>query len=358
MAAEFPGVEIAVLIVFASIVLAGILWGLGKAFSYKRLENFGVEELLQSMVNAAIIGSFAAIMELVAAVSSSIVTPTCSEGTVIEQLICTLDAINDSLFLFFQELIQILNLLGYYQSISLDFGAFAIAPLANLGSVSSVLSAQLLSVNIIIILIGLNVQIGQFIGENALGLLLPVGLVLRTLFATRKVGGFLIALALGLYIFFPTFVLIFPDPQSDVQASTSVMQNFTNNSYYASLPIVELNDNYAIAGKIDLMSGRCFDADLVNSTGCNKTLVDQGFRVNVSTLSNLTVWETVLPENQSLDFSGDLTEITQSNNNAISKSLLYSVVAPLFSLIITIIFVKELASLLGSEIGIKTIASI
>jgi hypothetical protein len=358
MAAEFPGVEIAVIIVVASIILAGILWGVGKALGYKRIENFGIEELLQSMVNAAIIGSFAAIIELVGAISSSIVTPTCSEGTVIEQLVCNLNSLNDGLFLFFQELVQLLNLIGFYQAISLDFGSFAIDPFANLASVSSVLSAQLLSANLIIILIGLNVQIGHFIGENALGLLFPVGLVLRTLFATRKVGGFLIALSLGLFIFYPTFVLIFPDPHSDVTESTILMQNFTNNSFYASVPIVELNDNYAIAGKIDLMSGRCFDANLSNSTMCNQTLIDQGFRVNVSTIENVTVWDTVLPENQSIDFSGDLTQITQSNNNALSKSLLYSVLAPLFSLLITVIFVKELASLLGSEIGLKTMASI
>jgi hypothetical protein len=60
----------------------------------------------------------------------------------------------------------------------------------------------------------------------------------------------------------------------------------------------------------------------------------------------------------SADFSNDLTMIVQSAKVALSKSLLYAVVAPLFSLIVTIVFVKELASLLGSEIGLRTIASI
>lgn len=357
MAGEFPGVEIAVIIVTASIILAGIMIGLGKAFGYKRIENFGIEELLQSIVNAAIIGSFAAIIELIGSVSSSLVTPLCSQGTVIEQLICTLEFINVGLFSMFQELIQVVNLLGFYQSLALDFGAYSISPFVNLASVSNVLSAQLLSLNILMILVGLNIQIAQFIALNSLSLLFPLGLVLRTLFATRKVGGFLIALALGLYLFYPAFVLVFPDPQPTINQSAVIMQNFTNNTFYQTVPLVELNDNYAIAGKIDLMSGKCFDENLSNSTLCNETLIDYGIRVNTSNVSNITTWETIMP-NQSIDFSSDLTQISQNNTFALSRVLLYSVIAPLFSVLITVVFVKELASFLGSEIGLKTIASI
>ena len=358
MAGEFPGVEIAVIIVTASIVLAGILIGLGKALGYKRIESFGVEELIQSIINAAIIGSFAAITDLVGVVSSTIVTPTCSDGTVIEQLLCNLEFLSAGMYDMFQELVKILNILGYYQTIALDFGAFAISPFANLSAVSDVLSSQLLSMNMILIIVGLNIQVAEFIGANALGLLFPVGLVLRTVFATRKVGGFLIALSIGLYLFYPTFVLIFPDPQADLDYSAGLMANFSNNSFYQTIPVVDLNDNYAIAGKIDLMSGKCFDDNLSNTSLCNQTLIDQGFRVNTSNTSNVTVWETVMPTNLSTDFSGDLTLISQSNSVSMSKALLYSVVAPIFSLIVTIVFVKELASLLGSEIGLKTIASI
>ncbi|MBD3210639.1 hypothetical protein GF318_04635 [Candidatus Micrarchaeota archaeon] len=358
MAEEFVGVEIAVIVVTASITLAAILIGLGRAFGYKRIEHFGIEELLQSVVNAAIIGSFAAVIELVAAVSSSLVTETCTEGNVVEQLGCALQNINDLLFLFFQELVKVLTLVGYYQTIGLDFGAFEISPFNNLAAVSGVLSVQLLAANLILLLVGLNIQITNFIGQNALALLFPVGLVLRTLFATRKVGGFLIALSIGLFLFYPTFVLIFPGPENDLSNSTVAMQEFNNNSYYATLPVVDLNDNYAIAGKLDIMSGRCLEENLSNTSQCNQTLIDYGIMENVSNVSNVTVWEIALPENTTFDFSGDITYITQSNNNALSKSLLYSVVAPIFSLLVTVVFVKELSNILGSEIGIKTLTAI
>ncbi|HSB46901.1 MAG TPA: hypothetical protein VLD37_02720 [Candidatus Bilamarchaeum sp.] len=367
MAETFVGVEIAVIVVTASIVLAGLFIGLGRASGYKRLEVFGIEELVQSIINAAIIGSFAAIVELVGAVSASVVTSTCSAGSVITQLTCSLSLASDTSFSLFQEIVKILNIVGFYQGLSLDFGSFSIAPLSNLAAVSSILSAQLLALNGIIILIELNRQIATFIGQNALGLLFPVGLVMRTLFATRKIGGFLIGLAIGLYVFYPTFILIFPNPQNETNLTAQYAANFSNDSFYATLPVIDLNDNYAIAGKLDLLSGRCNPADyynLTNSTNVSNTtsMCDDFFQSqyllsNYSAITNTTYYTFTL-QNETVDFSGDLTFVVNRISNTLAKSALYAVLAPLFSLIITIIFVKELANLLGSEIGLRTIASI
>jgi hypothetical protein len=367
MAETFVGVETAVIVVTASIALAGLLIGIGRASGYKRLEIFGAEELVQSIINAAIIGSFAAIVELVGVVSSSLVTSACSTGSIIAQLTCSLQIASDTSFILFQEIVRILNIVGFYQSLSLDFGAFSIAPFINLDSVSSILSTQLLALNAIIILVELNKQIAIFIGQSALGLLFPVGLVLRTLFATRKVGGFLIGLAIGLYVFYPTFILIFPNPQNETNLTAQYAENFTNNSFYATLPVIDLNDNYAIAGKLDLLSGRCDPSNytnLTNSTNVSNTttMCDDFFQANylLSNTSNTTNYTTYtfLLQNETIDFSGDLTLTVNKISNSLAKSALYAVLAPIFSLIITIIFVKELANLLGSEIGLRTIASI
>ena len=358
--ADFVGIEIAVIIVTASIVLAGILIGLGRALGSKKIEHFGLEELIQSVVNAAIIGSFAAIVELVGAVSSSVVLDSCSAGNVVAQLSCTLNMVNTSTFSLFQQLVQTINLIGYYQTLSLNFGAFGVSPFANLASVSNLLSIQLLALNALMILGQLNGQITTFIGQNALGLLFPLGLVLRTLFATRKLGGFLIALAVGLFVFYPTFVLVFPNPTLAINMSVDIMQNFTTNSYYATVPIIDLNDNYALAGKLDIMSERCSlekSAFYINGTMQNLTLADNTTNPN-ATACDFLLYGQNITKNVSVDLSGDLTIITQSNNNAISKSILYSVLAPLFSLMITIVFVKELSGILGGEISIKSFASI
>ena len=367
MAEAFVGIEVAVIVVTASIMLAGILVGVGRALGFKRVEVFGVEELIQSVINAAIIGSFAAIVELVGAISSSVVSGECTDGNVVAQLSCVLLRVDSSLFLFMQGLVQTLNLIGFYQGLMLDFGSFAVSPFANLSSVSDALASQLLWANLVVMLIQLNSQITIFIGQNALALLFPVGLVLRTLFATRRLGGFLIALALGLYVLYPTFVLIFPDPGPAVANASMVMGNFTENSFYAAVPVIDLNSNYAIAGKIDVISGRCDPRDY-NITSYTITLANgtnETFTTNVSNTTTMCDdylleqnWTSDVTGNMSADMNGDLTFMVEGNTNALSKSFLYAVIAPIFSLVITVVFVKEIANVLGSEIGLKTFASI
>jgi len=303
------GMEIAVLVVTISIVLSGIVIGLGRGIGVKRIELFGLEELMQSIINGAIVGSAAAIVEVIKNISSSVVEPLCSDGDVLLELTCIFQSLSAQTFLFFQELVKMSNLVGYYQSLSLDFQAFAIQPLVNLASVSDIIGIHLVLTNMILILLNLNLQIIGFFSTNALGLIFPLGLVFRSFFATRKLGGFLIALAIGLYVFYPTFILLFPSPIEEVEMTTLNITEFTNSSMYAAYPIVDLNDNNAIAQKFDEMS--------------------------------------------EADFSGDITEITQGNTNLISKLTFYSVFAPLFSLIVTIIFIKELGSILGGEMKLN-----
>ncbi len=336
MADDFVGMEIAALVVTASIVLAGILIGVGRAFAYKRIENFGIDELIQSVINAAIIGAFAAIIELVNSVSSSVIEGTCGEGeTVISQLACILESTEVNVFMLFQELVKLTNVVGYYQSLAMDFDVLTVQPFTNLSALSAMFSMQLLLLQLIMVFVDLNVQILNFIGENALLLLLPIGLVFRTFFATRRVGGFLIGLAIGAYLLYPSFVIIFPDPQEDLLEATGNVSEFNNKSYYAAVPVVDLNDNYALAAKLDVMSGRCFDS---NSSYC----------------ANVTAGLT----RSDVDFVGDLTVIAQKNSSAIAKILLYLVIAPIFSLIITIIFIKEITRLLGSEIGLNIMKAV
>jgi hypothetical protein len=336
MAGDFVGMEIAALVVTASIVLAGILIGVGRAFSYKRIENFGIDELIQSVINAAIIGAFAAIIELVNSVSSSVIEGVCGEGpTVIEQLACIMETTKVEVFSLFQELIRLTNTIGYYQSLTLDFNVLVVQPFTNLSALSAIFSIQLLLLQLIMVFVDLNVQILNFIGQNALLLLFPIGLVFRTFFATRRVGGFLIGLAIGAYLLYPSFVIIFPDPQEDIINATANVSGFNNKSYYSATPIIDLNDNYALAEKLDVMSGRCFDSD---SPECQNA--------------------TLGLDREDVDFVGDLTVIAQKNSIAISKILLYLVVAPLFSLIITVIFIKEITRLLGSEIGLSVMKAV
>ena len=310
--------DLAVIVVTISILLSGISIGIGRGFGYKRIESFGIDELFQSIINGAIIGAVAIIIELIKSVSSSLVEPKCSAGDAIAELSCVLTEVNNGVFSLFQETVKAMNIVGYYQSLALDFGSFSIQPLGNLQSILDVFSSQVNSLEMLLMLTSLNLNIVTFFAENALILLFPIGLVLRSFFATRKLGGFLIALAIGAYVLYPMFILIFPVPTAEIDLAKGSLQNFTSNEQFAPWPIVDLNDNYAVAAKID----------------------------------NMSVWSNAT---SNPDFSGELTVIAQANSNAISKISLYSVFAPIFSLIITIVFIKELTNILGGEIGLSSI---
>ncbi|MGV8085350.1 MAG: hypothetical protein ACP5N9_03820 [Candidatus Bilamarchaeum sp.] len=346
MADEFSGVGIAVILVSASIVLSGIMIGLGRAFNYKKIEHFGYEELVQSVINAAIIGSFAAIISLVSDLSSNLINSSCS-GNIVDQLLCNYNISRIALFTFSGELLKIANIVGYYQKLALDFGAFSIEPFGNLNSISGVFSSQLLLSSLLLTIQSLNIQIAIFIKQNALGLLFPLGLLLRSFFATRRVGGFLIAIAIGLFIFYPSFIMIFQNPSPALDNSSSLMRSFSNNSIYAPIPIIDLNNNYAIAAKLDLMSGRC-SMNFSNNSNCSR----------LNETMNLTAYNITNVSNTTIDFSGDLTVISGSNEDVLGKMLMYSLLAPIFSIIISMIFVRELGGLLGNEIGLKTFVAI
>ena len=126
--------------------------------------------------------------------------------------------------------------------------------------------------------------------------------------------------------------------------------------------IVEMMEPYDFAAIIAAMNQTNQTGNETNQTG-NQTNQTNSTNATNSTATfcyNFLLSQALanISTNTSVDFSGDLTRLTQMNNTAISKSLLYSVIAPIFSLIITVVFVRELANILGSEIGLKTIASV
>lgn len=291
-------------VVSFSIILSGILIGLGKTLNSKRLEHFGTEELIQSVINAALVGAYTAILAAATEISKSIATGTaCTAGDAIENLQCIFSNLSSDIFSLLTQVISLNQIVSYYQTIVLDFATFSIQPMSYLSSISSILNGQILTLQALLTLAQLQVQLLGFFAPQLLTFFLPVGLIFRSFFSTRKLGGFLIALSIGAYLFYPAFILIFPVPV--LNDTVQNLTNLTNQSLYKTMPILDMNDNYAIAGKLDNMT-----------TG---------------------------------DFTGDLTLATQQITSSISALSMFVLIAPLFSLIITIIFIKEVTDIFGGE---------
>ncbi len=291
-------------VVSFSIILSGILIGLGKTLNSKRLEHFGTEELIQSVINAALVGAYTAILAAATEISKSIITGTsCTAGDAIENLQCIFSGLSVDIFSLLTRVISLNQMVSYYQTIVLDFSNFSIQPMSHLSSISSILTGQILTLQALLTLAQLQVQLLGFFAPQLLTFFLPVGLIFRSFFSTRKLGGFLIALSIGAYLFYPAFILIFPVPM--LNDSISNLTNITNSSLYRTMPVLDMNDNYAIAGKLDNMT-----------TG---------------------------------DFTGDLTLAIQQVTSSVSALSMFVLIAPLFSLVITVIFIKEVTDIFGGE---------
>jgi hypothetical protein len=292
------------IVVSLSIIISGLMIGFGKTIGSKRLEHFGEEELVQSAINAALVGAYAAIISIASEVSKGIAEgQTCVAGDAIENLRCVFSTTSADTFTLLTQAINLHQVVSYYQSITLEFATFTIQPMSHLSSIQSILGGQILTLQALLTLSQLQVQLLAFFAPQLLTFFLPVGLIFRAFFSTRKLGGFLIALSIGIYLFYPAFILIFPAPQ--LNATIANLTNMTNNSLYTTVPILDLNDNYAIAGRFDNMT-----------TG---------------------------------DFTGDLTLATQQISASIASLSMFVMLAPLFSILVTVIFIKEVTDIFGGE---------
>jgi len=291
------------IVVSLSIILSGLLIGLGKTIGSKRVEHFGEEELVQSAINAALVGAYAAIISIASEVSKGIAEgQTCVVGDALENLQCIFSNISSDTFQLLTQAISLHQIVSYYQAIVLHFATVSYQPMSYLSSIQSILGGQILTLQALLTLAQLQVQVLGFFAPQLLTFFLPLGLIFRSFFSTRKLGGFLIALSIGIYLFYPAFILIFPAPQLNVTVAN--LTNMTNNSLYA-IPIIDINGNDKIAEKFDNMT-----------TG---------------------------------DFTGDLTLATQQISASIASLSMFVLLAPLFSLLITVIFIKEVTDIFGGE---------
>lgn len=302
--------------IILSIIIGGIALGLGKAFFIKRLEHFGAEEILQSIINGALLGFVVVLSVLILEIGKEFTSPllenvSCvSNATPTDLVLCRINATTRASYELSQNLSYVQNTLGYYQTLVLHFGNFSIQPLINLNTISTQLAHNLYFLQLSMFGFVLNTQFLSFISSAWFGVLFATGLVLRTFFFSRKFGAFLIAVSITFILFYPLCLLMLPLPLNEIETSKNLTANFLSNSAYQTIPIIDLNDNNAIAKKIYNMS---FDSNT--------------------------------------DFTGDLGLIIQQTTQTAGVLVFYSLVVPFFVLLIALVLIKELSHSFGGEIA-------
>ncbi len=334
------GYEIAVSIVAIMISIGGIALGIGYGIDYRRLKSFGKDELFQSFINALILGALFTFfspsgmgVSLVnSIVQSSNVQAYCSGFMNDNYAICFADnylvglqpiKIGNASYpsLLDASLTMLVPLTGSY----LLLGVISATDL-NLGfasfSFSSILSPVMSEESFIIKLLTFAIidlytqsALLSVVSIVAIPFLLPIGIVLRTFYLTRKVGGMIMAIAIGLFAVYPLTYLL--DAQITANYSAGLgPQAFTT----FNLNSQSMQEQILSAGSGGISANAI-------------TPIGNGL------LSGLTKLVS--------SFTGVFRQVMA----AVSVLIIEVFFFPLFSLIITIVSIRELASALGSEVS-------
>lgn len=338
------GFSIAIYVISIMIAVSGISIGLGYAFNERRLKEFGRSELYQSIINGALVGGMLALFSSGGIVSSVINSVTVSGNTSLQ---CSSSIVNNAAICLAYD--YLVSPTGYtfmgtsHQSV-LTMSAGTLTALFGLNAVLGIIAAfkiNLLAVTLSFnyvtvplineiqylikilstIAISATVQAAVllFIAVGTLSIILPAGLILRTFYPTRKLGGFFIALSIGLYVVLPL---------------SYVFNIALVNSYSASQSSI---------GQVTLTASG-IESGLFSFNKDSNSSILSGFTSSISeSLSAL---------------SSAVSNLIEGLISDISYFIVYTFILPAFSLVITGISVRELAGILGSEVSFGRLNSL
>ncbi len=335
---------VAYYVMVSMIVLVGIAYLLSRIMKNHQLEDWSKNEFVQVLVSAAIIGGLVLLMapgsgiitkafeslkpdidlttvSPLSITGGSLVLVDCEtiglpDGTVICYATQYLNVLQTQILNLMASIFIFNMLLDVLSKFSVDIVVVNITPLAGFSSIVQVFNSVLQSLLFLGILVRVEIALLQFINSTALSIFLPVGAVLRTFFGTRKIGGALIALAVGMYIVFPLTIAL------NVTALGSM-----NNDDFAVF-----QQFYQNAQSLSPIGG--------STTGLS--------------LTNPDSWVTYLNSyaTNSANLANAVSSIPKVITMALASLVVQIVFLPVLSIMLTVLAIKELASLFGSEINL------
>jgi len=351
--------NIAVYAIISMFVLVGIAYLLSRALNNRRLEDWAKDEFLQALVSAAIVGALVLLLapkngliiglfntltpenleipvwnsylnyvgssgttalltgsgpgvsnEQISA--SFIGCPAGSSGTILCFSYSYMTLLEHSIIQLSADLLTFNILIELLASLSFNLILVQLTPLSGLTSVSQVVGSIIQSLLFLGVMSGVQLALLHFINSTALTIFLPIGVVLRCFFATRKIGGLLMGIAIGLYLVYPLIL-----------AMNAIAVNESNK-----VDFTELENLFK-------------DVKDANPYGEGEN-PDEGEWGNFLT-----------------DFSEKLSKLKQGIAalphlwiQLLASLVIQIVFLPVLSVLITLISIKELAALFGSEVNL------
>ena len=327
------GFNVAVLLISIMISVSGILLALGYAIDDKKLKEIGRRELYQSIVNGILVGSLlflfinngpiSVLVNSLMPKNSSFSCPSYMSGNAAMCFAYSylagsmpytfmgsvhISLLEEITFLI-SSLFILTTLLGAISSIeinllivTLNFSYLLKPFMSQINYIIEALSATAVSISV-------QAFILVFASLCAISIILPLGIILRTFYPTRKLGSFFIALSIGIYVILPLSYLF-----------DATMLNSYSTSYNATILTISTSNASSLE---------------------NQIISSQNNRNQTSIVSVI--------ESSASSLASSLARLVNSLITFISELIMQVFILPVFSLVITGISIKEISELLGSE---------
>lgn len=263
-ASQTASYDLAIIAATISILLGGILYGVGLGFSIRRVRLLGSEEIGQGIISAAMVGGLVAFTILLDSTVASLVPqsslPTCPSiqnpsSSPYSYYECNLQSLSLSFAELSSQLSRSSDIAGFASSLRISTGIVSAQPFFALESASQQLSSASQSAAGISAFAFFSLELADAIRSSALLVFLPAGLLLRTFFATRKLGAAAMALAIAAYVIYPLlFLYTFTISKTTTAASEAALASSEFNSEFASIPLMDLDETGAVRSQINEMS--------------------------------------------------------------------------------------------------------
>jgi hypothetical protein len=346
--------QVAFYALVSMLVLVGFSYLLSRLMNNRKLEDWAKNEFLQVLVSAAMVGGLVALMNPGSGIvmkafdsmvpgdglsmtyfnttnasapeNSSITISTFSSvcdigsippGTALCYAYSYLSALESQITGLVSLLFSTTALLDIFSKISIDIIVVNVTPLSGLSSIVGTLNNIQQSLIYLGILSGVEASLLVFANATALTVFLPIGIVLRCFFATRKVGGALMAIAVGAYLVFPLAMSL--NAMVIQQIGTDTMEPLLN--VFTQAEQLSLWANFQEPG--DLVTPDNWTAYISKFNSAAQSLV--------STVASLPAILTT----------------------AVYTLVVQIVFLPVISILITLIATKELAGLFGAEMNLS-----
>lgn len=339
---EQIGYSIALALIAITISVGGILLGLGYALDDRRLKDFAKTELYAAVINGVILGVLIAAFSGngLVAIALNGATNNVSQGyscppqMEYNSALCfaynymvgvnQVNVYNASYpTVFDSTVILLVPLAATYTTLSIiNSMSFSLGPisLGLSGSMKPILTSIGYAIDALTIaLMSIEVQgfILMLISASAMSILMPIGITLRCLYFTRRLGGAILAITIGLFAILPM---------------TYVLDATIINSYAVSFSPLSLSSTIS------------------NSTALQGSLLNQvaGYQNGSTTPTNAISYITGVISG----FIGSVRQFLSGLANFVAIIAVQAFIMPAFSIILTAVSIRELARVLGSEVNL------